>query len=147
MVLSCTRGLPIDANLNGYADCPDGHRHWGGLGIAGPATAHRTTDAGPYWAASDAAVYWESAAGTGLTQQLACYVGRDTLGRLAFYDSEINGINGGTTGRLPLAGVAFGALVLAPTPRLRPTRRPCCSWPSPWQPCYRWISPRPRPRW
>lgn len=114
VILSCARGLPIDANLNGYADCPDGHRHWGGLGIAGPATAHRTTDAGAYWAASDAAAYWESAAGTGLTQQLACYVGRDTLGRLAFYDSEINGVNGGTAGRLPLAGVAFGALVLAP---------------------------------
>lgn len=114
VLLTCTRGLPIDANLNGYADCPDGHRHWGGLGIAGPATAHRTTDAGIYWAASDAAAFWESSAGTGLTTQLACYVGRDTLGRLAFYDSELNGVNGGTTGRLPLAGVAFGALVLAP---------------------------------
>jgi hypothetical protein len=114
VILSCTRGLPIDDNLNGYADCPDGHRHWGGLGIAGPATTHRTTDAGPYWAASDAAPFWESSAGTGLTTQLACYVGRDTLGRLAFYDSELNGVNGGTTGRLPMTGVAFGALVLAP---------------------------------
>jgi hypothetical protein len=114
VIISCARGLPIDANLNGYADCPDGHRHWGGLGIAGPATAHRTNDAGSYWAASDAAAYWEAPATTGLTQQLTCYAGRDTLGRLAFYDSEINGVNGGTTGRLPLAGVAFGALVLAP---------------------------------
>lgn len=114
IILTCTRGLPIDANLDGFGDCPDGHRHWGGLGIAGPSTAHRSDDAGAYWNASDAAPYWESAAGTGLTQQLSCYIGRDTLGRLAFYDSEINGVNGGTTGRLPLAGVAFGALVLAP---------------------------------
>ena len=114
VLLTCVRGLPIDANLDGFADCPDGHRHWGGLGIAGPATAHRSTDAGTYWAASNGAAFWESSAGTGLRQQLACYVGRDTLGRLAFYDSEANGINGTTTGRLPLAGVAFGALVLAP---------------------------------
>ena len=114
VLLSCARGLPIDSNADGYADCPDGHRHWGGQGIAGPATAHRSNDAGAYWASSNSAPFWESSAGTGLTTQLACYAGRDTLGRLSFYDSEINAVNGSTTGKLSLSGVAFGALIIAP---------------------------------
>lgn len=114
VLLSCARGLPIDSNADGFADCPDGHRHWGGQGIAGPATAHRTGDSGPYWAASNSAPFWESAATTGLTTQISCYVGRDTLGRLSFYDSEISAVNSATTGRLSLTGVAFGALVIAP---------------------------------
>jgi hypothetical protein len=113
VLLSCPRGLPVDVAGNGYADCPDGHRHWGGQGVTGPATTHRTTDAGPYWAVSNASAYWDSSAATGLTTQLSCYVGRDTLGRLSFYDTEINAVNGGATGKYLLTGVAFGALVIS----------------------------------
>jgi hypothetical protein len=113
VLLSCPRGLPLDFAGNGYADCPDGHRHWGGQGVTGPATAHRTDDSGPYWAASDSVPFWETASGTGLTTQLDCYVGRDTLGRLSFYNSEINAVNGGTTGKFVLTGVEFGALIIS----------------------------------
>jgi hypothetical protein len=42
-------GVPLRLNNSAYAPCPDGHRFWGGLGVMGPNTAHRTDNNGPFW--------------------------------------------------------------------------------------------------
>jgi hypothetical protein len=48
------RGLPIDFNGDGFADCPDGHRFYGPPGFAGgPATRHRTSDSSQMYRTPD----------------------------------------------------------------------------------------------
>lgn len=42
-------GVPLIPRGSSYAPCPDGHRFWGGLGVMGPNTDHRTGDGGPFW--------------------------------------------------------------------------------------------------
>lgn len=113
VTLSCVRGLPFDIAGGGFADCPEGHRFWGGLGVAGPVTAHRSNDGAAFWNASDGAAFWEASATTGLTQQTSAFLRRDDLNRCTFYTTELQALNGGATGLIALVPVAFGNLVIA----------------------------------
>jgi hypothetical protein len=100
-------GLPFDFNGDGYADCPDGHRMYGPDEVPGPATLHRTTDAGPMYR-GDTEAFYEDSESVGLTPIATLYVHRDQLDRVTYYTDEFSAINGGGSGLKPLIPVGFG---------------------------------------
>jgi hypothetical protein len=106
-------GLPLRINGAAYAPSPDGHRFWGGLGVMGPNTDHRTNDAGIFWDASDASPFWEDATSTGFTQTTSAYIYRDRLDRISFYSSEIGAINKSQDLLIPFSQVQFDNLLIA----------------------------------
>jgi hypothetical protein len=107
-------GVPLRAGGAAYAPCPDGHRFWGGQGVAGPNSAHRTGDNGPFWRTSDASGFWESQASTGFAQTLSAYVHRDRLDRISFYSSENGAINRSPDLLIPFSQVQFQNLLITP---------------------------------
>jgi len=106
-------GLPLRADGAAYAPSPDGHRFWGGLGVTGPNTDHRTNDAGVFWDASDASPFWEDAASTGFDQITSAYIYRDRLDRISFYSSEIGAINNSDDMLIPFSPIQFDNLMIA----------------------------------
>lgn len=107
-------GVPLRVGGAAYAPSPDGHRFWGGLGVPGPNTAHRTNDAGVFWRASDSDPFWEDAASTGFLQMTAAYVYRDRLDRISFYASEIGAINKSPDMLIQFSPIEFRNLLIAP---------------------------------
>jgi hypothetical protein len=108
------RGVPLGIGINGAAPCPDGHAFWaGGTTAVGPALAARSANGG-FWSTDPSAPFWESAATVGFQQTATAYVHRDELDDVRFYNSEINAINGGSEGLIPLRNVFTGPLLILP---------------------------------
>lgn len=114
VLLVSLRGVPLGIGLNGAAPCPDGHAFWSDTGGAiGPALAARTAGGG-FWSADPSAPFWESAATVGFQQTATAFIHRDEMDDVRFYDSEINAINGGTQGLIPLRNVSPGVMLILP---------------------------------
>lgn len=113
VLLHAERGIPLIQSGDTYAECPDGHRFWGGQGVPGPATAHRSNDTGAFWNASNTTPFWEAESTTGLTKTISAYLHRDPLDRLTFYQSEVGAINQDTSARLTFSPVDYGVLTLS----------------------------------
>ena len=114
VLLVSLRGVPLGIGLNGAAPCPDGHAFWTDTGTAiGPALAGRTAGGG-FWSADSSAPFWESAATVGFQQTATAFIHRDEMDDVRFYDSEINAINGGTQGLIPLRNVSPGVMLILP---------------------------------
>lgn len=107
-------GIPLRSPGALYAPCPDGHRFWGGLGVAGPSSSHRTYDNGVFWRASDSDPFWESQASTGLTRTISAYIHRDRLDRITLYSSENGAINRSSDLLIQFSQVYFDNLLIAP---------------------------------
>ena len=114
VLLVSLRGVPLGIGVNGAAPCPDGHAFWtGGETAVGPALAARTTSNG-FWSADPSLPFWESAATVGFQQTATAYIHRDEMDDVRFYNSELNAINGGAPGLIPLRNVSPGSLLILP---------------------------------
>ena len=114
VLLVALRGVPLGIGTGGAAPCPDGHAFWtGGTAPVGPALTARTAG-GSFWSANAALAFWESAASVGLQQTATAYIHRDELDDVRFYGSELDAINGGAQGLLPLRNVSPGPMLILP---------------------------------
>lgn len=108
------RGVPLGIGTGGAAPCPDGHAFLtGGEAAVGPALAARTGGGG-FWSGNPSLPFWESSATVGFQQSSTAYLHRDELDDVRFYDSELNAINGGSQGLIPLRNVSPGPLLILP---------------------------------
>ena len=107
-------GVPLGIGISGAAPCPDGHAFWtGGVAPVGPVLTARTTG-DTFWSTNAALPFWESATSTGLQQTATAYLNRDDLDDVRFYATEIDAINGGSTGLIPLRNVSPGPMLILP---------------------------------
>ena len=114
VLLVSLRGVPLGIGINGAAPCPDGHAFWtGGTAPAGPALTARTAGGG-FWSANASLPFWESASTVGFQQTTTAYLHRDELDDVRFYGSELDAINGGSQGLIPLRNVSPGPLLILP---------------------------------
>lgn len=114
VLLVSLRGVPLGIGINGAAPCPDGHAFWtGGATAVGPALTARTVNNG-FWSANSALPFWESATTVGFQQTATAYIHRDELDDVRFYSTELNAINGGSTGLIPLRNVSPGPMLILP---------------------------------
>jgi hypothetical protein len=114
VLLVSLRGVPLGIGINGAAPCPDGHAFWtGGQTAVGPALAARTAG-GTIWSANSSAAFWESAATVGFQQTVTAYIHRDEMDDVRFYSTELDAINGGTQGLIPLRNVSPGPMLILP---------------------------------
>jgi hypothetical protein len=114
VLLVSLRGVPLGIGINGAAPCPDGHAFWtSGETAVGPALAARTVNGG-FWGSDPAAPFWESASGVGLQQATTAYIHRDEMDDVRFYSSELDAINGGAEGLIPLRNVSPGPMLILP---------------------------------
>ena len=113
-LLVSLRGVPLGIGTSGFAPCPDGHAFWtGGETAVGPALAARTAGGG-FWSADPSEPFWESAATVGFQQTATAYIHRDEMDDVRFYGSEIDAINGGSQGLIPLRNVSPGTMLILP---------------------------------
>ena len=114
VLLLSLRGVPLGVGVNGAAPCPVGHAFWpGGDTAVGPALAARSAGGG-FWSADLAQPFWESAATVGLQQFTSAFIHRDELDDVRFYSSEIDAINGGNEGLIPLRNISPGTMLILP---------------------------------
>ena len=114
VLLVSLRGVPLGIGLNGAAPCPDGHAFWpGGTPAVGPALTARTTGGG-FWSTNTALPFWESVTTTGLQQSTRAYIHRDEMDDVRFYSTELDAINGGAQGLIPLRNVSPGPMLILP---------------------------------
>lgn len=106
------RGVPLGIGTSAAAPCPDGHAFWtGGATSAGPALTARTVNNG-FWSANSALPFWERATTVGFQQTTTAYIHRDELDNVRFYSTELNAINGVSTGLIPLRSVSPGPMLI-----------------------------------
>lgn len=114
VLLLSLRGVPLSIGLAGAAPCPDGYAFWTDTGTAvGPALAARTAG-GTFWSADPSQPFWESAATVGFSQSASAFIGRDELDDVRFYASELDGVNGGSQGLIPMINVSPGTMLILP---------------------------------
>jgi hypothetical protein len=114
VLLVSLRGVPLGIGINGAAPCPDGHAFWtGGETAVGPALAARTAGGG-FWSANPSARFWESAQTVGFQQAATAYIHRDEMDDVRFYSTELDAINGGSQGLIPLRNVSPGPMLILP---------------------------------
>lgn len=107
-------GVPLKLDGSEYAPCPDGHRFWGDIGVAGPRTLRRGTDSRPFWSGNDLRPFWESSSSTGLTQLASAYIHRNQIDEITFYTSESAAISKNPDGLIPFSPVVYRSLLIAP---------------------------------
>lgn len=114
VVLVALHGVPLGIGVAGFAPCPDGHAFWtGGDTAVGPALANRTASGG-FWGTSGTAPFWETQATVGFNQLTTAFVSRDELDNVKLYSDEIDAINGGAQGLIPMRNVSPGTMLIAP---------------------------------
>lgn len=114
VLLVSLRGVPLGIGISSAAPCPDGHAFWtGGVPPVGPVLTARTTG-GTFWSANAALPFWESVTSTGFQQAATAYIHRDELDDVRFYATELDAINGGSTGLIPLRNVSPGPMLILP---------------------------------
>jgi hypothetical protein len=114
VLLVSLRGVPLGIGISSAAPCPDGHAFWtGGVTAVGPALTARTTG-GTFWSADPSLPFYESASTVGFQQTTTAFIYRDAMDDVQFYATEIDAINGGSTGLIPLRNVSPGPLLILP---------------------------------
>lgn len=115
VLIVALRGVPLGVGTNGAAPCPAGHGFYpGGINALGPAITARTTG-GSFYGNNSNAAFYESAATVGFQQTTTAFIHRDEMDDARFYSSEINAINGGNTGLIPLQNVSPGSMLILPS--------------------------------
>jgi hypothetical protein len=114
VLLVSLRGVPLGIGTSAAAPCPDGHAFWtGGATAVGPALTARTTG-GTFWNANAALAFWESSSTVGFQQAATAFIHRDEMDDVRFYATELDAINGGSTGLIPLRNVSPGPMLILP---------------------------------
>ena len=114
VLLVSLRGVPLGIGINDAAPSPDGHAFWtGGVTAVGPALAARTTG-GAFWNADPSLPFWESATTVGFQQTVVAFIHRDEMDDVRFYSTELDAINGGSQGLIPLRNVSPGPMLILP---------------------------------
>jgi hypothetical protein len=109
--VAAERGVPFDTNQDGFANCPDGHAFYpDGLNEKGPALTQRTAT-GSFYGNDNTRPFYENLATR--NQLFEVFIHRNSLDNALFYSSEVDAINGGTQGLIPLRQVDFGKLIIA----------------------------------
>jgi len=107
--LVCDRGVPIPSG--GVAQCPDGHATYAGSTWDVTTNRDHISDNDDTFYANDADDFY---AQTPLAQSWNGYVYVNQLGRLSFYNSYADAVNGETSNRQNLGNVDWGTLIIAP---------------------------------
>ena len=114
VLLVSLRGVPLGIGINAAAPCPDGHAFYpGGTAPVGPALAARTAGGG-FYGSNLSLPFYESALTVGFQQVATAYIHRDELDDVRFYATELDAINGGSTGLIPLRNVSPGPMLILP---------------------------------
>ncbi len=114
VLLVSLRGVPLGIGTGGAAPCPDGHAFWtGGATAAGPALVARTAGGG-FWGSDLSQPFWESTSTVGFQQAATAFIHRDEMDDARFYGTELDAINGGSTGLIPLRNVSPGPMLILP---------------------------------
>lgn len=112
VLIVALRGIPAGVGTGGYAPCPDGHAFWTGSSTAvGPALTGRTGGGG-FWSQDSSSAFWESGATTGWQQTISAFIHRDVMDDVRLYSTEIDAINGGQQGLIPLRNVSPGPMLI-----------------------------------
>jgi hypothetical protein len=114
VLLVSLRGVPLGIGIDGAAPSPDGHAFWtGGVAPVGPVLAARAAGDG-FWSADPSMPFWESEASVGFQQTATAFIHRDEMDDVRFYSSEIDAVNGGAEGLIPLRNVSPGPMLILP---------------------------------
>ena len=114
VLLVALRGVPGGIGIDGHAPCPDGHAFWtGGINDVGPALRRRTLGGG-FWSSNPRRPFWESAETVGFQQTMRAYVHRDDMDDVRLYATELDAVNGGELGLIPLRNVSAGPMLILP---------------------------------
>jgi hypothetical protein len=114
VLLVSLRGVPAGIGITGFAPNPDGHAFWtDGINDVGPALARRT-QGGTFWGTNALRPFWESADTVGLQQTMTAFIYRDEVDDVLLYATELDAVNGGTEGLIPLRNVSTGPLLVLP---------------------------------
>ena len=108
------RGLPAGiVPMVGYND-PSSPNHGNYIHLASGSILVDTAAAPPYPVALGAAPFWESVATVGFQQTATAFIHRDEMDDVRFYSTELDAINGGSTGLIPLRNVSPGPMLILP---------------------------------
>jgi hypothetical protein len=114
VLLVSLRGVPLGIGTSGFAPCPDGHAFYpGGTAPVGPALAARIAGGG-FYGSNPSLPFYESAATVGFQQTATAYIHRDEMDDVRFYSTELDAINGGSQGLIPLRNVSPGPMLILP---------------------------------
>tara|TARA_S200002703_G_scaffold159538_1_gene173369 strand:- start:975 stop:2012 length:1038 start_codon:yes stop_codon:yes gene_type:complete len=114
IIIASADGLPIDANGDGYADCPEGHGiYYGSIYDLGPARVHVTAASDGYYQTDNNSDFYNTTATTGLLEQSNAYINMDDLDRAKLYNTEIAAYNADSGELLDLKSVKINNLVVA----------------------------------
>lgn len=115
VTLTCANGLPIDADTDG-PDCPDGYAvYYGSDWYQGSNRSHITTNNDPFYKATNSAQFYMREQECGLLIEKTCFIYRDQLDRISFYETRAEALNGEPSTRIPLYKVDFNGLIVAAT--------------------------------
>lgn len=113
IIFASADGLPIDANGDGYADCPEGHGiYYGSIYDLGPARIHVTAADDNYYQADNSVAFYNTAATTGLLEQSDAYINMDALDRAKLYTGEIPAHNADAGSLVALKSVKVNNMVV-----------------------------------
>ena len=114
VLLVSLRGVPLGIGISGAAPCPDGHAFYpGGTATVGPALAARVAGGG-FYGSNPSLPFYESASTVGFQQTATAFIHRDEMDDVRFYSTELDAINGGSTGLIPLRNVSPGPMLILP---------------------------------
>jgi hypothetical protein len=113
--LVCSNGLPFDTSTTG-PDCPDGYAtYYGSDWYIGSNRVHVTAGTDPFYQAVDNNPFFMREQECGLLTEKTCYIYRDQLDRISFYETRTAALNGESADRIPLYKVDFNGLIVAAT--------------------------------
>jgi len=114
VLIVALRGVPGGVGVNGAAPCPAGHAFYPeGENAAGPALTSRLSG-GSFYGSNPSAPFYESAATVGFQQTMNAYIHRDEMDDVRLYATELDAINGGVQGLIPLRNVSPGPMLILP---------------------------------
>ena len=114
VLLVALRGVPGGVGVGGAAPCPAGHAFYpGGETAVGPALSQRLVS-GSFYGSDPSSPFYESAATVGFQQTMRAYIHRDEMDDVRLYATELDAINGGNQGLIPLRNVSPGPMLILP---------------------------------
>jgi hypothetical protein len=114
VLLVALRGVPGGVGAGGAAPCPAGYAFYpGGENEVGPALDLRLRG-GSFYGSDPSRPFYESATTVGFQQTMRAYIHRDAMDDVRLYGTELDAINGGSTGLIPLRNVSPGPMLILP---------------------------------
>lgn len=110
VTVTCERGIPFDADGDGF-DSPDGHAmYFGSKWQLGPNRIHITSDSSAFYSQNDNAFFYVTGPVGEPATSAVYYANRDQLDRLSFYRNRGAALSGRMADRIPIGSLDFGTL-------------------------------------